>query len=48
MLETTEAAIKKDNQYKLATQCTQDEENLKKNTTQYVLDTTTCKQTQIM
>jgi hypothetical protein len=33
---------------KLATCGTQDEEKQNKNTTQYVLDTTMCKQTQIM
>jgi hypothetical protein len=38
---------KKDNTEKLATQRTQDEEKQSKNTTQYVLDTTICKQTQI-
>ena len=32
---------------KLATQGTKDEETQNKNTTQYVLDTTICKQTQI-
>ena len=36
-----------DNQEKLATQGTQDEEKQNKNTTQYVLDTTMHKQTQI-
>jgi hypothetical protein len=36
-----------DNQEKLATQVTQDEEKQSKNTTQYVLDTTIRKQTQI-
>ena len=36
------------NPEKLATQGTQDEENQNKNTTQYVLDTTVRKQTQIM
>ena len=35
-----------DNPEKLATQGTQDEERQNKNTTQYVLDTTICKQTQ--
>ena len=39
---------KMNNQDKLATQGTQDKEKQNKNTTQYVLDTTTiCKQTQI-
>ena len=37
-----------DNPEKLATQGTQDEEKQSKNTTEYVLDTTVCKQTQIM
>jgi len=36
-----------DNQEKLATLGTQDEDNQIKNTTQYVLDTTIRKQTQI-
>ena len=36
-----------DNQEKLATQDTQDEEKQNKNTTQYALDTTTRKQTKI-
>jgi hypothetical protein len=36
-----------DNQEKLATQVTQDEEKQSKNTTQYVLDTIIRKQTQI-
>jgi len=36
-----------DNPEKLATQITQDEEKQNKNTTQYVLDTTIRKQTQI-
>ena len=36
-----------DNPEKLATDCTQDEEKQNKNTTQYVLDTTICKQSQI-
>ena len=36
-----------DNPEKLATQVTQDEEKQNKNTTQYVLDTTTCKYMQI-
>jgi hypothetical protein len=35
-----------DNQEKLATQGTQDEQKQNKNTTQYVLDTTSRKQTQ--
>jgi len=39
---------KLDNPEKSATQGTQDEENQSKNTTQYVLDTTIRKQTQIM
>ena len=39
--------IKMDNPEKLATQCTQDEDKQNKNTTQYVLDTTIRKQTQI-
>ena len=38
---------KKDNPEKLATQGTQVEEKQNKNTSQYVLDTTICKQTQI-
>ena len=38
---------KMDNPEKLAIQGTQDEEKQNKNTTQYVLDTTTRKQTQI-
>jgi hypothetical protein len=37
-----------DNLEKLATQGTRHEEQQSKNTTQYVLDTTICKQTQIM
>ena len=37
-----------DHPEKLATQGTQDKEKQKKNTTKYVLDTTMCKQTQIM
>ena len=37
-----------DNPEKLATQGTQDKEKQSKNTTEYVLDTTVCKQTQIM
>ena len=37
-----------DNPDKLETQGTQDEDKHNKNTTQYVLDTTTRKQTQIM
>jgi hypothetical protein len=36
-----------DNHDKLATQGTHDEETQKKNKTQYVLDTTICKKTQI-
>jgi len=36
-----------DNLEKLATQATQDDEKQNKNTTQYVLDTTMRKQTQI-
>jgi len=36
-----------DNPEKLATHDTQDDEKLNKNATQYVLDTTTRKQTQI-
>ena len=36
-----------DNQEKLATYDTQDEDKQSENTTQYVLDTTMCKQTQI-
>jgi len=32
---------------KLATLCTQDEEKQRKNSTQYMLDTTICKQSQI-
>jgi len=36
-----------DNPDKLATYGTQDEEKQSKNPTQYVLDTTICKQTQI-
>ena len=36
-----------DNQEKMATQVTQDEENQNKNTTQYMFDTTMRKQTQI-
>ena len=36
-----------DNPEKLATQGTREEENQNKNTTQYVLDTTICKQIQI-
>ena len=38
---------KLDNPEKLATYCTQDEEKQSKNTTQYVLDATIRKQTQI-
>ena len=52
MLENTEGTMKcretgKSNPEKLATQGTQDEEKQNKNTTQYVLDTTMRKQTQI-
>jgi hypothetical protein len=47
MLENTEEAIKKNNPEELATQRTQDEEKQYKNTTQYVLDATVCKQTQM-
>ena len=36
-----------DNPEELATYCTQDEDKQNKNTTQYVLDTTVRKQTQI-
>ena len=36
-----------DNPEKLATQSTQDDEKQHVNTTQYVVDTTMCKQTQI-
>jgi len=36
-----------DNPEKLTTQSTQDEDKQSKNTTQYVLDTTICKQTWI-
>jgi len=36
-----------DSPLKLATKATQDKEKYSKNTTQYVLDTTMCKQTQI-
>ena len=39
-LENTEGAIKMDNQGKLATYDTQDEDKQSENTTQYVLDTT--------
>ena len=39
---------KKDNQKKLATYGTQDKEKQSKNTTQYVLDTTMRRQSQIM
>ena len=39
--------LKKDNPQKLATQGIQDEEEQNKNTTEYVLDTTIRKQTQI-
>jgi len=46
MLENTEGAIKMDNPERLATYGRQSEEN--KITTQYVLDTTIHKQTQIM
>jgi hypothetical protein len=42
-----EGQSKMDNQEKLATLGTQDEDNQIKNTTQYVLDTTMRKQTQI-
>jgi len=45
MLENTEGAIKMDNPEKLVTQ---GEEKQNLNTTQYVLDTTMRKQTQIM
>jgi hypothetical protein len=37
-----------DNPEKLATYGTQDEEKQNKNATQYVVDTTICKKTQIM
>jgi hypothetical protein len=50
MLENTEGAIKMDNQEKLTTYDTQDEDKQSENTTkdgQYVLDTTMRKQTQI-
>ena len=40
-------AIKKDNPEKLATNATLDEDKQNKNTTQYVLDPTIDKQTQI-
>ena len=43
----TEGAIKMDKTEKLATQGTQDEDKQSKNTTQYVFDTTICKQAQI-
>ena len=46
-LANTEGAIKMDNIEKLTTQGTQDEDKQKKNTTQYVLDTTIRRQTQI-
>ena len=46
MWEKADGAIKKDNPEKLATWGTQDEEKQNKNTTQYMLDTTICKQTQ--
>ena len=46
-VENTEGVIKMDNREKLATQSTQDEEKQNKNTTQYALDTTMRKQTQI-
>jgi hypothetical protein len=46
-LENTAGVIKKDNPEKLATLSTQDEEKQSKNTTQYALDTTMPKQTQI-
>ena len=39
---------KMDNTETLATQVTQDEEKQNKNATQYVMDTTICKQTQNM
>ena len=44
MLENTEGAIKNGQSRKT---CNIDEEKQNKNTTQYVLDTTICKQTQI-
>ena len=47
MLENTEGTTKNDNPEKLVTMDTQDEENQNQNTTQYVLDTTIRKQTQI-
>ena len=47
MLHNTEREIQKDNPEKLATQGTQDEEKQNKSTMQYMLDTTTCKNTQI-
>jgi hypothetical protein len=52
MLENTDGVMKyretvKSKPEKLATQGTQDEEKQNKNTTQYVLDTTMRKQTQI-
>jgi len=40
--------MKMDNPEKMAAQGTQDEERQNRNTTQYVLDTTICKQTQTM
>ena len=45
--ENTKGAIKMDNPEKSATQGTQDEEKQSKNNTQYVLNTTVRKQTQI-
>ena len=42
------AIKKKDNPEKPATQDTQKEERQNKNTTQYVLNTIICKQTQVM
>ena len=47
MLENIEGPSKMDNPEKLATQCTQDDEKQNTNATQYVLDTTIRKQTQI-
>jgi hypothetical protein len=46
-LENTEGAIKQNNLEKLVIKCTQDEEKQNKCTTQYVLETTMHKQTQI-
>ena len=46
--KNTEGQSKMERPEKLVTQSTQDEDKQTKNTTQYVLDTTMCKQTHTM